>query len=83
MRDVLQRVIVSVLLAASAAAVIGVSAPSRGKVLLRSLSMPVNAGEYTCTQDQKEYKVGATICINHTPFRCVENRGWVKVGTSC
>ena len=39
--------------------------------------------EFTCTQDQKTYQVGDILCINHTPFKCVKDRGWVKNGTSC
>lgn len=83
MRNVSTRIVVAVSIAAGVAGVLSVTAPGRTKTLLRTLSVPVRGAAYTCTQDGKEYAVGAIICINKTPFKCVENRGWVKNGTSC
>jgi hypothetical protein len=78
-----KRIIVAVSLAASVAGALGVTAPRQAKMLQRIISTPVRGAAYTCTQDGKEYAVGAIICINKMPFKCVENRGWVKNGTSC
>jgi hypothetical protein len=36
----------------------------------------------TCTHNGSTYQKGATVCINHVPYKC-GNNGWFKNGTKC
>jgi len=84
-----RRLVVGLVIAVAAGTgILGRGVSARGTVtdasVRSTLILPAAAGgAYTCTQNGMSYEVGTVLCINHTPFKCVENRGWVKNGTNC